>query len=366
MTVGFYSPLPPAETGVADYAAALLAELRKRAEVRVGGGGDIALYHLGNNSLHRAIYQKALERPGLAVLHDAVLHHFYLGALSRDEYEAEFAYNYGAWAGAQARELWRARARSASDPRYFRHPMLRRIAERSLGVVVHNPAAAAMVKAHAPGARVFEIPHLALAAAAPEPWRVERLRARLGVPAGAFVFGVFGHLRESKRLAGVLRAFDTARQRAQCALLVAGGFASRDLKAALEPALKAAGVLRLPALPEGEFAEAAALADAAINLRYPAAGETSGIAIRLMGLGKPVILTRGPEVARWAASECVAIDSGPAEEEMLAAVMLWLARHRSDAELIGARAAARIRQDHDPGRAAGLYLKALADCYHRN
>ena len=29
MTVGFYAPMPPARTGVADYAAALVAELRR-------------------------------------------------------------------------------------------------------------------------------------------------------------------------------------------------------------------------------------------------------------------------------------------------------------------------------------------------
>ena len=35
VTVGFYSPLPPARTGVADYAAALLAALRRLGPVEV-------------------------------------------------------------------------------------------------------------------------------------------------------------------------------------------------------------------------------------------------------------------------------------------------------------------------------------------
>ena len=45
------------------------------------------------------------------------------------------------WSEDLARELWRGRARSASDPQYFRYPMLKRVAERSLAVIVHNPAA---------------------------------------------------------------------------------------------------------------------------------------------------------------------------------------------------------------------------------
>ena len=58
MTVGFYSPLPPARTGVADYAATLLAELRRHACVELAPArSDVALYHLGNNALHAAIYR---------------------------------------------------------------------------------------------------------------------------------------------------------------------------------------------------------------------------------------------------------------------------------------------------------------------
>ena len=42
---------------------------------------DVALYHVGNNALHREIYQRALTNPGVVVLHDAVLQHLLLGML---------------------------------------------------------------------------------------------------------------------------------------------------------------------------------------------------------------------------------------------------------------------------------------------
>ena len=82
MKVGFFSPLPPAPTGVSDYSAALLTALRKHGEVEVAASdADVALYHVGNNLLHREIYDRALARPGVVVLHDAVLQHFFLGTL---------------------------------------------------------------------------------------------------------------------------------------------------------------------------------------------------------------------------------------------------------------------------------------------
>ena len=64
MTVGFYSPLPPAHTGVADYAAALLEGLREHGRVEVAPDRcDAPLYHLGNNALHAGIYRSAMECP---------------------------------------------------------------------------------------------------------------------------------------------------------------------------------------------------------------------------------------------------------------------------------------------------------------
>src|SRR5258706_12999015 len=211
MTVGFYSPLPPAPTGVADYSAVLLNALRKHGPVVVDAERcDVALYHLGNNHLHRAIYQRALSQPGVAVLHDAVLHHFFLGTLSADNYEDEFVFNYGEWMRALATELWGQRARSAADPRYFDYAMVKRVCETSRAIVVHNPGAAAIVKRHAPGARVIEIPHLFLPPAPVDQGDTLRLRDQFGVGTRTLLAGVFGHLRESKRLTVILRAMERA------------------------------------------------------------------------------------------------------------------------------------------------------------
>jgi glycosyltransferase involved in cell wall biosynthesis len=351
---------------VADYSAALLRALQRLGQASVDDSdADIALYHVGNNQLHRDIYRRALEVPGVVVLHDAVLQHFFLGSLSEPDYVAEFVYNYGAWSGDQARDLWRYRARSAADPQYFRYPMLRRIAERSLAVIVHNPRAAEMVREHAPDAVVHEIPHLWEPPALPAESEVIRLRADLGLLPHTFLLGVFGHLRESKRLPTVLRAFERARRSADLGLLIAGDFVSPDLARALEPVLASAGILRVGYTQECDFWRYAAAVDACINLRYPAAGETSGIAIRLMGIGKPVIVTEAAETSRFPDSACVRVDAGVGEEEMLADYMVWLAQYPEDARSIGRRAAAHVHEFHTVERVADLYWRALQGCYHK-
>ena len=363
MRVGFFSPLPPAPTGVADYSAALLRALRNLGDVRVNDTtAGIALYHLGNNGLHRRVYERALERPGVVVLHDAVLNHFFLGALGEAEYVDEFVYNYGAWTEGLARDLWRSRATSAGAAEYFRYPMLRRIAETSAAVIVHNPSAARMVRAHAPRARVFEIPHLFESGAEPTGAEVERLRKRLGVTPSTVLFAVFGHLRESKRIPSVVRALEVVRPHARAALLIAGDVVSTEYERAMVPLLGTAGVIRVQGLPERDWWLHAHAADVCVTLRYPQAGETSGVAVRMMGIGKPVVVTSGEETDAFPDTACVRVDSGSAEAEMLAATMAWLAGASDHRFFIGDAAQRHVREQHDPQRVASLYWKVLEEC----
>ena len=366
MTVGYYAPMPPARTGVADYAAALLKALQPYGRFEVAPEQcDIALYHTGNNRHHAEIYHRALARPGVVVLHDAILHHFLLGELAEPRYLDEFVYNYGAWNRGLAEELWRGRAAAGADSRYFHYPMLKRIAERARAVVVHNPAAARMVAGHAPGTRVAEIPHLFEPPEPPAPAEVAQFRQQLGFPKDWFVFGVFGYLRETKRLIPILETFTSARrENPAIGLLVAGRFVSSELERAAGPWLADPGVLRLPHLSTHDFWLAAGVADACINLRYPSAGETSGVAIRLMGMGKPVLLTDSEENARCPEDACVRIPRGLAERDALRRHLILLTSEKAVGAAIGERAADYIRAHHALERVARSYWDTL--CGHRS
>ena len=82
---------PNGQSGVAHY-----AEILYKA---IPSAMGVSVFHLGNNQLHLPIYQRLISQHDpkrVVILHDAVLHHFMLGALSRDAYIEEFVYNYGA------------------------------------------------------------------------------------------------------------------------------------------------------------------------------------------------------------------------------------------------------------------------------
>lgn len=361
MKASYFAPLPPALSGVADYAAELLAALQSCGEVLVNQESDgPTLYQLGNNGLHRDLYFRALARPGTVLLHDAVLHHFLLGTFSEQEYLQEFTYNYGEAALPLARQLWAERAHAGSDERYFRYPLLRRVAERSRLVLVHNPAAAAMVRRHAPEVPVQEVPHLFAPPALPGLESIGSLRQQWALPPDAFVFSVFGHLRETKRILTVLRAFHhVAKAHPRAALVLAGRFLSPDLAQAVDALVDHPRIRRVPYLPEADFWRHACAVDCCVNLRWPSAGETSGVAIRLMGLGKAVILSEGLEWARLPAEACLRVDHGPAEEEMLTQFMDLLLREPALAVQLGKSAAAHMADQHDPRAIAASVWELL-------
>ena len=89
MKVAYYSPLPPARSGIADYSALLLPALRAADRRRRRRGpaasaatpkADVALYHVGNDpDAHGWIVEALRRRPGVVVLHEFVLHHLVAG-----------------------------------------------------------------------------------------------------------------------------------------------------------------------------------------------------------------------------------------------------------------------------------------------
>ncbi len=303
--------------------------------------------------------------PGVAVIHDAVLHHFLLGALPEARYVEEFVYNYGEWSRHIGEELWRERAACAVDPRYFRYPMLRRAVENARAVIVHNPGAAAIAREH--GAQnINVIPHFFEPRPIPDAAATERFRQCIGVTPGTTLFGIFGYLRETKRVLPCINAFRRLHAvRPDTALLIAGEVVSGDLFRLLENEQPHPAIHRVGRLDEADFLTAAAAVDCCLNLRYPPAGETSGIAIRLMGIGKPVIVTEGPETADIPASACLRVPAGVDEPTVLFDQMALIAGFPSVARDLGTEAARHISIRHSLENAAKLYwqvLESVGDC----
>src|SRR5260370_10979111 len=148
MRIAFFSPMPPAKSGIADYSAALLDSLVRVAEVTVFSGDDskkfdpsrfdVCLYQIGKHSHHAFAYEEALRTPGVVVMHESNLHHLIADITIKrndwDSYMREVEHAGGATALAYAQ---RVRALEVG-PDYEGVPMLRRLLEASRGVIAHS------------------------------------------------------------------------------------------------------------------------------------------------------------------------------------------------------------------------------------
>jgi hypothetical protein len=104
---------------------------------------------------------------------------------------------------------------------------------------------------------------------------------------------------------------------------------------------------------------AGAAVDCCLNLRYPAAGETSGISIRMMGIGKPVIVTDATENSAIPPAACLRVSHGVAEPAELFDYMVMVAQFPGIAKDIGTEALRHVLSHHSLEAAALNYWQVL-------
>jgi len=367
MRVAFFSPLPPARSGIADYSAALLDPLGRLAEIETfaeaapafdPGRYDAVLYQLGNNPYHSFAYETALRHPGFIVLHEANLHHLIADiTIRRGDWEAylrEVERNAGPEALAYALRYVRTLERG---PQY-EIPMLRSVLERSRGVIVHSEAVAEVVREHGFAGPVAKIPHGA--------WIVDGdrmgYRQRLGLDERAPLIGIFGFLKPYKRIGESLRAFRRLARLAPEARLLLVGEVHPELP--LDSMIAALGLSALARhidfAPIEDFNGYLAACDIVLNLRYPTVGESSGTLLRALGMGKAVIVSDVGSFREFPDSICLKAPVDASEEEHLFEYLNLLVSRPEIARAMGAKAREWVARECNWERVAQLYRDFLA------
>jgi len=389
--LAYASPLPPVRSGVSEYSRDLLPHLKELAEVRLfaappatglvaglpvevpealaAGDVDVAIHHVGNNTHHRFAHELAQRVPGIVVLHDLVLHHYYieetLGQGRPDEYVDLMREIYGEAGDAAA--LARVHE-SSSETDYFCFPLFERLAVGSRGIIVHNQRAARMVRERIVGLPVTVVP-MGIPEASEDPLP-ERATARrdLGISPSSFVIGSFGFTTPIKRPMSALAAFARALDRLGDAHLVVVGevTASLDLEAEARRLGIADRVILTGYVDYQSVKRWSAATDVFLNLRYPTAGETSASLLRLLGWGRTVIVSDFAQF-RELPDHVVLRASVEDQREIpeLAELMVLLAGDSSLRRGFGRRAAAHVAEKHTLEAAARAYVDFASEVVRR-
>jgi glycosyltransferase involved in cell wall biosynthesis len=255
---------------------------------------DLSIYQLGNSSHHDYQWPYLFRFPGLAILHDAHLHHARASCLLRtsraDDYRAEFAANHPD-ADPSLAELAIA---GFDNHLHYQSPMTTLVLERSRATAVHSRATAERLRAVAPNASIetIRLGHGVRLSDEQASQRGRAARSRHGIPHEAIVFGCYGGLTPDKRVPQILAAFAATRASvANAHLLLAGTVAEHyDLRAdiarhRLEDCTTVTGYLA----DDDELTDAIAACDVALNLRWPTAREVSGPWLRCLAAGRATV-----------------------------------------------------------------------------
>ena len=315
MRVAWFSPLPPAATGVAGYSADVLPMLEaagldidRYEEINAHdfvwrrrlAPYDLAVYQLGNSQWHDYMWAYLFQYPGLIVLHDPRLHHARAAQLFRarrlDDYRREFAYNHPHVSPAAA-EYAVEGLRGAA---FYYWPMVRSVVASARLVAVHNEFVAAELRDAHPSARIDRI-HLGVPATASRPDAPARVRRRHDIPPDSLVFVTFGLVTTEKRVEPILRAFGALGTRssrgAAAHLLLVGANGLPNLDALIEEHRLTDRVHVTGYVPDESIADYLTAADISLSLRWPTAEETSRTWAESLSASKPTIITSLPHTA---------------------------------------------------------------------
>jgi glycosyltransferase involved in cell wall biosynthesis/SAM-dependent methyltransferase len=371
--LAFFSPLPPARSGIADYSAALLDELGRLVEVETFSSKparfdpnnfDAVLYQVGNNSHHDFCYETALQHPGVVVVHEANLHHLIADmTIKRGDWDA-YMQAIEQEGGAAALEYAQRVRALEIGPDYEGVPMLRRLLSRSKAAIVHSGCVESELRNAGFQGPVAIIPH---GAWIPEASRLD-YRTRLGLDETTPLIGIFGFLKPYKRIAESLRALRRlVRVQPNVKMILVGEPHPELALESLIHSLDLASHVRILGFqPIEEFVGYIAACDTVLNLRYPTVGENSGTLMRALGLGKAVIVSAVGSFSELPDSICLKAPVDASEEDHLFEYLNLLVSRSDIRCALGARAREWVETECAWPKVAKKYAEFLEQVANGN
>jgi glycosyltransferase involved in cell wall biosynthesis len=376
MKIAFFTPVSPQKTGISDYAEQeILPYLSQFCEIDIfidknirpsnqalvkefdifpytdfplrEKKYDVPVYQMGNNPMHTFVYDTLMEYPGIVVLHDIYLHGFLwntsLVTGDRQKYLEMFEYCYGKKGVTVAQT-----ALATGVYPEFEYPLIKKIIDRSLGVLCHSEfGVTQVIKEHGESMvkkinQPYNLPENTKEI--PDP---SSLKAELHLSGFFPVITSFGYIFSHKRYHVIIRTFKNFLQQYPRAKLVLVGEDMMNLNRMIADAGLSDSVIQTGFVSHSRAQQYLDISDFCINLRYPTAGETSRSVLQLMASRKPVIVSNVGWFAELPDNACLKVDVDRFEEEMLLEYMIALSSDSKFRNAIGLNAYDYIVRHHE-------------------
>ncbi|MBI1746739.1 MAG: glycosyltransferase [Acidobacteria bacterium] len=399
MRIAYFSPFNPQKSGVSDYSEELLPHMARYMEIDVyvencvptnreiadsfrlchmnqyqsiiksRGEYDTNIYHIGNNgACHTNIYRHALQYPGIIVLHDLCIHHMIANMTldhgKKDEYVAEMAYCHGEKGRAVAEAYLRGEIMMPWESDAMAFPLNKRLVDASRGVIAHSYYVRNSIKRQRIDVPVRRINFHSLEIAEDPIETYKEARKALGIDDREIMIASFGFMNLSKRIDKILAAVaQLCKDGYRFKYFVVGGELGPDMLKFIDEVGIPPGVVNSTGflnLNEG-FLLYMRAADIACNLRYPVHGETSSTLHRLLGMGKPILVSDAGSFKEYPDSAVSKIAVSETEEDEIYTSLKALITDKAKRLAFGEAAYQYARENLAVERTARDYFEFISD-----
>ena len=397
-TLAYFSPLPPAKSGIAAYSSELLPYLSHYYDITLvveqthttdqyhqqrfpiysvqdfknhSQEFDRILYHFGNSFYHTYMWPLLKQYPGTVMLHD-----FFLSGLL--SYEEIVNHKKSFW----TEQLFKSHGYHALAQRFDqseldnikeKYPCNYEILQNALGVIVHSHYAKKLAHTWYDIHPLYQwsvIPLLRKAVTTP---KREEARKILGFSSDDLVICSFGLLNATKLNHMLLQAFlqSTIATQPNCHLVFVGENNSGQYALDLEKKINASKLknrIKITGWTDDEtFQYYLHSADIAIQLRTSSRGESSATVLDCMNYGIATIVNANGSMSELPNNALYMLDDN-FHIDMLVQALDTLGQNKRMREELGKKAEHFIRTYHDPSLCASQYYENIETSYqqHRN
>ena len=376
MKVAYFSPLSPQKSGISTYSENnLLPYLKKFCELELiidkgyspsnnyindnfkiipytkfrPSDYDVLLYNLGNNTLHEYIYKTLLKYPGVVIIHDPFIHGLIWNMTIGKNDKKSYVKYWEECLGGKGKKI----AENSIATNHFldfKYPLVHIVAKNSLALLVHSNYAKQIISKESPQTIVKKINHptplLSLSKKGKEDFNISK---------DTIIISTFGFIASHKRLNVILKAFRKfLNEYPNSKFLIIGKILERhylqEIKELIEK-LKISEKAEIVGYKD-DLVPYIQISDIIIQLRYPTAGETSGMTLEIMRQGKPIVVSN----TGWfkeLPDDCVKkIDTDENEEKNIVNSFLKILNEKAFKEKLAEKSKKYVINFHNPEKIA--------------
>lgn len=388
--LAYCSPLPPEQTGIADYSSALLPFLSRYYNITLINDNylncgeyfiqnysiksydylvdnyscfDRVIYHLGNNPIHVDMFTKLSFAPGVVMMHDSnisdlMIHLFNYDALEAIKY---CVYN-------KLYHLINIYSDITSKD-FFKYLHLDYILDKSLGVMLHSEYNMAQIKEQY---EVFlrktrQINFCAMMTPSFKNYDIDSLRIKYKVPQDSFVLSSFGGVNHLKLIPRIIEVAKRFKCDDRVYFLIVGSGEHLDEYKAMSKKYGLKNISFTGRVSHAELVEYYQLTDIALQFRLNSRGETSAAIFDCMLLKIPVVVNNYGTSAYLSDKDVIKVLEDFSIEE-LNQLILELLLNKYDLSEYANSAYSKIIADHNPSQVAMNVFNNIEEFYleHQN